>query len=164
MRNPLLTIDKMCTSLKPGGIALIHCPNYTIPFDTHFDIFLVTRSKRVNEWLYRSKIDRYPRVWDELNFIRYIDVLRHLAHSGLDFTFQSSGHARPCNAVVQRSDLRGTDAAACPRHRHRLEALWIVKRTDIYPAAVPNTDGSAGQKTLIACQSMLGLRGLARIT
>jgi hypothetical protein len=80
----------MCTSLKRGGIALIHCPNYTVPFDSHFNILLVTRSKRVNEWLYRSKIDRYPRVWDELNFIRYIDVLQHLAHSGLDFTFNQA--------------------------------------------------------------------------
>ena len=31
-----------------------------------------------------------PRVWDELNFIRYIDVPGHLAHSGLDFTFNQA--------------------------------------------------------------------------
>jgi len=90
MRDPLLTIDKMCDSLKPGGIVLIHCPNYTIPFESHFNIFLVTRSKRVNEWLYRSKIDRYPQIWDELNFIRYVDVRRRLVHGGRHFTFSQT--------------------------------------------------------------------------
>jgi 2-polyprenyl-3-methyl-5-hydroxy-6-metoxy-1,4-benzoquinol methylase len=87
MHDPLLTIDKMCNSLKPRGVVLIHCPNYTIPFDSHFNIFLVTRSKRVNEWLYRSRIERYPQVWDELTFIRYVDVRRRLVHRGFDFTF-----------------------------------------------------------------------------
>jgi 2-polyprenyl-3-methyl-5-hydroxy-6-metoxy-1,4-benzoquinol methylase len=87
MRDPLLTLDNMVASLKPGGVALAHCPNYTIPLEVHFNIFLVTRSKPVNEWLYRSKINRYRRVWDELNFIRYTDVRRHLAKRRLEFTF-----------------------------------------------------------------------------
>jgi SAM-dependent methyltransferase len=87
MRDPLFTLDKMVASLKPGGVMLAHCPNYTVPFDTHFNILLITRSKSLNEWLYRSKIARYRDVWDELNFIRYADVRRHLAARGLDFTF-----------------------------------------------------------------------------
>jgi hypothetical protein len=57
--DPLLTIDNMYKSLKPGGVVLVHCPNYTIPFDSHFNIFLVIRSKRINGWLYRSKISRF---------------------------------------------------------------------------------------------------------
>ena len=87
MREPILTIDNMYRSLKPGGLVLACCPNYTIPLEVHFNIFLVTRSKRLNEWLYRSKINRYPRVWDELNFIRYVDVRRHLARRELQFAF-----------------------------------------------------------------------------
>jgi SAM-dependent methyltransferase len=90
MRDPLLTIDNMYNSLRPGGIALIHCPNYTIPFDSHFNILLVTRLKQVNEWLYRSKISRYPQIWQELNFIRYIDLHRHLVNRGLRFSFNRS--------------------------------------------------------------------------
>src|SRR5260221_4307431 len=38
MRDPLVTLDNMVASLKPGGIVLAHCPNYTIPLDTHFNI------------------------------------------------------------------------------------------------------------------------------
>lgn len=90
MQDPLRTIDNMCDSLKPGGVALLHCPNYTIPFEAHVHIWLVTRSKRLNEWLYRSKIDRRRRIWDELTFIRYVDVRRHLAGRGAHFTFNGS--------------------------------------------------------------------------
>jgi SAM-dependent methyltransferase len=90
MRNPLLTLDNMLRSLKPGGALLAHCPNYTVPLEVHFNILLVTRSKPINEWLYRSKIARYPAVWKELNFIRYIDVRRHLRRRGSSFTFNTS--------------------------------------------------------------------------
>jgi SAM-dependent methyltransferase len=90
MRDPLRTIDNMYDSLKPGGIALVHCPNYTIPFEVHFNLLLVTRSKPINEWLYRSRISRYPKVWDELNFVRYGDLRRHLAKRRADFSFDQS--------------------------------------------------------------------------
>jgi hypothetical protein len=46
----------MYESLKPGGLVLVHCPNYTIPFEVHFNIFLVTRSKPINEWLYDRRL------------------------------------------------------------------------------------------------------------
>lgn len=101
MRDPLLTIDNMYNSLKSGGLALVHGPNYTIPFDSHFNIFLVTRSKPLNEWLYRSKIARYPQVWDELNFIRYIDVRRHLVQRGATFAFD---HAVARDLVMRLLD------------------------------------------------------------
>ena len=90
MRDPLRTIDNMYDSLKPGGIALVHCPNYTIPFEVHFNVLLVTRSKPINQWLYRSRISRYPKVWDELNFVRYVDLRRHLAKRRADFSFDQS--------------------------------------------------------------------------
>jgi SAM-dependent methyltransferase len=87
MKDPLLAIDKLYNSLKPGGILLAHCPNYAVPFDSHFNLILITRSKRVNEWLYRSKIERSPGIWKELNFLRYVDVQRHLARRGVAFAF-----------------------------------------------------------------------------
>lgn len=90
MRDPLVTIDNMCGSLKPGGLIFIHCPNYTIPFDSHFNILLITRSKWLNEWLYQTKINRSPDLWNELNFIRYVDVRRHLVHRCAGFAFNHS--------------------------------------------------------------------------
>lgn len=90
MHDPLATIDNMYGSLKPGGILLAHCPNYTIPFEVHFNVLLVTRSKPLNKLLYRSKIDRDPQIWDGLNFIRYIDVRRRLVRRGFRFRFNHS--------------------------------------------------------------------------
>jgi SAM-dependent methyltransferase len=90
MRDPLRAIDNMYNSLKPRGVALVHCPNYTIPLEVHFNVFLVTRSKPINEWLYRSRISRYPKVWDELNFVRYVDVHRHLVKRRANFSFDHS--------------------------------------------------------------------------
>ena len=90
MRDPLLTIDNMYSSLVPGGVILAHCPNYTVPLDTHFNILLVTRSKSINGWLHRRKIARYPLVWDELNLIRYADMRRHLHRKGWSFTFNTA--------------------------------------------------------------------------
>jgi len=90
VRDPLLTIDNMYHSLKPGGILLAHCPNYTIPFDSHFNILLVTRSKLLNEGIYRSRINRRRELWKELNFIRYADVRRHLVRRGFPFAFDRS--------------------------------------------------------------------------
>ncbi len=90
MRDPLRTIGNMCDSLRPGGVALVHCPNYTIPFEVHFNILLVTRRKSINEWLYRSRISRHPELWNELNFVRHVDVRRHLAARGASFTFERS--------------------------------------------------------------------------
>lgn len=69
------------------GAALVHCPNYTIPFEFYFNVVLITRSKGFNEWLYRSKIARYPGVWDELNFVRYTNSRRHLAKRRMKFEF-----------------------------------------------------------------------------
>jgi SAM-dependent methyltransferase len=90
MRDPLRSIDNMYRALKPGGTLLVHCPNYTIPLDTHFNVLLVTRSKSFNAWLYRSRIARYPGVWNELNFIRYIDIRRHLEARKIQFKFNRS--------------------------------------------------------------------------
>jgi SAM-dependent methyltransferase len=90
MRDPLRTLDNMYGSLRPGGRLLAHCPNYTVPFDSHFNVLLVTRSKRLNAWLYRSKIDAYPSVWEELNFIRYVDIRRHLGRRGWEYSFDKS--------------------------------------------------------------------------
>jgi SAM-dependent methyltransferase len=90
MRDPLLAIDNMYRSLRPGGTLLIHCPNYTIPYDSHFNVLLVTRSKQLNGRIYRSKISRRPQLWQELNFIRYADVRRHLMRRRLPFRFDRS--------------------------------------------------------------------------
>ena len=90
MRDPLMTIDAMYRSLRVKGVLLAQCPNYTVPLDTHFNILLVTRSKSINGWLHRHRIRRYPSVWNELTFIRAIDLRRHLRRRGWSYRFNRS--------------------------------------------------------------------------
>jgi SAM-dependent methyltransferase len=90
MPDPCLALDSMYHALRPGGILLAHCPNYNVPFDSHFGIFLLTRSKGLNRWLYRSTIGKDPVLWDELNLIGYTDLRRHFAMRGYDFVFNRS--------------------------------------------------------------------------
>jgi SAM-dependent methyltransferase len=97
MRDPLLTIDNMYRALRPGGRLLAHCPNYTVPLEPHFKILLLTRSKPLNERVYRSRIARDPSTWRELTFIRYADLRRHLRRRGLSFRF---------NRTVMRDAIR----------------------------------------------------------
>jgi SAM-dependent methyltransferase len=87
MRDPWRVIDNMYRSVKPGGRVLACCPNYTVPFEPHVNVLLITRSKRLNGWLYRSRIRRYASVWEGLTFVRQSDLRRHLARGGLAFTF-----------------------------------------------------------------------------
>ena len=86
-RDPCRILDNMYESLRPGGRALAGCPNYTVPFEPHFNVLLITRSKRLNGWLYRSRIRRDPGLWEGLTFVRQSDLRRHLARAGVAFAF-----------------------------------------------------------------------------
>jgi SAM-dependent methyltransferase len=90
MPDPMRTLDNMYASLKPGGVLLAHCPNYSVWFEMHLNLLLVTRSKRINEWLYKSRLDERRAIWDGLNFIRYIDLKRHIERRGWPYSFNNS--------------------------------------------------------------------------
>jgi SAM-dependent methyltransferase len=134
MRDPLQSIDNMYRALKPGGTLLVHCPNYTIPFDTHFNILLATRSKLFNALLYRSRIARYPGVWNELNFIRYIDIRRHLEARKIQFKFNRS----IAHDLVLRLFSDPVFARRMPAAVHTacsmLSRLGLLNRLDLIPA------------------------------
>jgi len=87
MRDPYLAVDAMYRALRPGRSLLAHCPNYNVPFEPHFGILLLTRSKALNKWLYRSVVGKDQVLWDEMNFIGYTDLRRHVAARGYDFAF-----------------------------------------------------------------------------
>jgi SAM-dependent methyltransferase len=136
MHDPLATIDNMYGSLKPGGILLAHCPNYTIPFEVHFNVLLVTRSKPLNELLYRSKIDRDPQIWNGLNFIRYIDVRRHLVRRGFRFSFN---HSVMCDLVIRTLSDRIFADRMPPMVRVAgkfLQSIGLVKVLTLIPAGL----------------------------
>src|SRR5262249_51184634 len=58
-----------------------------IPFDSHLGIVLVTLNKRLNQRLYRRRIERRQECWDGLTFVRQSALRRHLAARGYDAAF-----------------------------------------------------------------------------
>src|SRR5262245_23777005 len=87
MKDPLTAIDVMHAAVRPGGLVIVHCPNYDIPFDSHLGIVLVTLNKRLNQRLYRRRIERRQECWDGLTFVRQSALRRHLAARGYDAAF-----------------------------------------------------------------------------
>jgi SAM-dependent methyltransferase len=88
--DPWRALDVMYGALRPGGTLLVHCPNYDVPFDSHFGIVLVTRSKGLNERLYARRIGTRPSLWDGLRFVRSTDVRRYCASRGYAVAFNRS--------------------------------------------------------------------------
>jgi len=133
MRDPLLTVDNMYRSLRPSGQMLLHCPNYTVPFEPHFNMLLLTRAKPLNERIYRSRIARHhPFLWRELNLIRYVDLRRHLRDRGLRFRFTRSvmagaiGRLQSDPVFARRMPPPVRAIGALLRHRGVLHALGLL--------------------------------------
>ena len=74
VEDPSRMLHNAYRALAPGGKALMCCPNYHFPYDSHFGIPLL--GKRLTEILFARKIATMPDVWRTLNFIARRDVLR----------------------------------------------------------------------------------------
>ena len=87
MKDPIGAVDVMHRAVRPGGLVLVHCPNYDVPFDSHLGIVLISRNKRVNEWIFRRRIERRREIWDGLTFVRHSTLRRHFAAKGYHVAF-----------------------------------------------------------------------------
>jgi len=87
MAEPFRAIDVMSAAVRPGGRLVIHCPNYDVPFDSHFGIVLLSLSKRFNALVYHRRVASRPGIWDGLSFVRLSRVRRHCATRGYDIVF-----------------------------------------------------------------------------
>jgi SAM-dependent methyltransferase len=136
MPDPLKAIDNMYASLKPGGVLLAHCPNYSVPFEPHFNIILVTRSKRVNEWLFHSIVSRRAAIWNGLSFISYPELRRHLVRRGLRFRFNRSVMADLVTRISRDRVFAERMPAVVRSFSKFLEAVGLIKGLTAIPARV----------------------------
>jgi SAM-dependent methyltransferase len=136
MPDPLKAIDNMYASLKPGGVLLVHCPNYTVPFEPHFNIILATRSKAVNEWLFRSIVSRRPSIWNGLSFIRYPDLRRHLLRRGFRFRFNHSVMADLVTRISRDRVFAERMPAVVRSFSKFLERVGLTKGLTAIPARI----------------------------
>jgi hypothetical protein len=100
----------------------------------HFNIILVTRSKSFNTWLYRSRIERYRGVWNELNFIRYIDIRRHLEARKIQFKFNRSIMRDLVRRLFSDPIFAQRMPAAVRAVCSMLSRIGLLNRLDLIPA------------------------------
>ena len=78
---PRQMLHKAYRALAEGGTALMCCPNYHFPYDSHFGIPLL--GKRLTEIVFAKRIATMPDVWRTLNFVTRTDVLRICGEIGI---------------------------------------------------------------------------------
>lgn len=105
---------KTLSLLKAGGRAIILCPNYNIPYESHFGIPILG-STTATRRLFGRSIARFEAehrcdgLWDSLNFIKASEVGRFARVQGIDLTFDRS-------ATIRMFDRFATDRHLADRH------------------------------------------------
>jgi SAM-dependent methyltransferase len=122
VENVSLVLRRVWSALRPGAVYQFVCPNYTFPFEPHFDIPTIF-SKSLTERLFRrrilgSKIVLDPvGTWQSLNWISVGAVRRACRHElGVEPDFDRLA----CYRFVQRAL---NDAGFQRRHSVMLRAL-----------------------------------------
>ena len=85
---------RVVDALKPDGNYLFNCPNYSFPYEPHFNIPLLP-SKRLTRMLYQRRIATWPHaedpagLWQSLNWISASKVRRICRrHASMKLTFE----------------------------------------------------------------------------
>lgn len=78
----------MAGVLKPGGMMLHCCPNYTFPYEPHLAIPLIPGAPAATRRLFPARVAEQQDVWDSLNFITAGRLRRLARHHNLDVTLE----------------------------------------------------------------------------
>lgn len=74
--------------LANNGVCVILCPNYNVPYESHFRIPILF-NKQITARVFRKFIASYeeendvPGLWRSLNFVKLSQVRKEIAHTGL---------------------------------------------------------------------------------
>lgn len=88
-------LNKSYGLLKPGGVCLILCPNYSVPYEPHFSLPIFA-SKGLTRRLFRKRIERHEAkknstgLWESLNLITARQVRQHCRAEGIEVTFDKT--------------------------------------------------------------------------
>lgn len=115
--------------LRPGGRAIILCPNYGIPYEPHFSLPIIF-TKDVTRRLFSSRIARFEEeqncagLWESINMISLRDVMRYAREADLDVSLDSG--------VMRRMFERFfSDAELSRRHGLIRTAIGVARRTGV---------------------------------
>jgi len=109
-------IDECRAMLKPGGRLVILCPNYCIPYESHFALPIVV-NKRLTYRLFAESIMRKERdmeadgLWQSLNFIKSPQIRRHCEVKGYRFHFDRGIMKRMLDRLDDDPEFRERQSA-----------------------------------------------------
>lgn len=77
----------MAGVLRSGGRMVHLCPNYFVPYEPHFGIPLLPVRPGLTRHLFPATLNRFPGLWEELNFITGPRLSSLARRNGLAVTF-----------------------------------------------------------------------------
>ena len=86
------SFEHLCTLLKPTGQMIILCPNYTVPYESHFGIPILG-SPKLTRRLFAKRIATVEKthdaagLWNSLNFIKSTQLSEQSRKSGAEVEF-----------------------------------------------------------------------------
>lgn len=109
-------IDKCCTMLKPGGRLVVLCPNYCVPYESHFTLPIII-NKPLTYRLFEKLIIRTEEkldasgLWQSLNFIKAPQIRRHCELKGYRFHFDKAIMKRMLDRLDEDPEFRERQSA-----------------------------------------------------
>lgn len=104
--------------LQPSGLMVHLCPNYIIPYEPHIGKVLVPFLGAKNKYIYMKSYQKQKELWDGVNFISSIQVLRLARINHLEVTFRNDILGIYVERFIQASELRS-------RHDNWLFRLFV---------------------------------------
>lgn len=86
--DPLSTLSILVTILNPRGKMVHSCPNYSVPYEPHFGIPVLSNWPKLTYFLFSKKISKNIELWNSLNFITYQEIRRFASRNNLAVSFQ----------------------------------------------------------------------------
>jgi 2-polyprenyl-3-methyl-5-hydroxy-6-metoxy-1,4-benzoquinol methylase len=87
LRELEIAMAAMSRVLSPGGMMVHMCPNYTVPYEPHLLMPLIPWAPRLTARLFPARVQKYPGLWDDLNFVTTGRLRRLAAQNGLAINF-----------------------------------------------------------------------------
>jgi len=79
-------IDQTSNWLKPGGRIVVLCPNYALPYESHFKLPIIY-NKKLTYRIFENYISNFEKknnfcgLWNSLNFVKKNNVKKYLNNS-----------------------------------------------------------------------------------
>lgn len=109
-------IDICLSMLKPGGALVILCPNYNIPYESHFALPILF-GKSFTERVFGSRIRQLEErldahgLWKSLNFIKASELSRYCREKRYAATFDRAIMRRMLDRLEEDAEFRKRQSA-----------------------------------------------------